>query len=106
MSERYTAKDVRSLFVDGFAASARSAGFDPTLWVLQEGSPTHGHAYRVSYRDPHSGGLASLPFADFNGYIGTTAREAYMYLSALIHAWGTLADLLTGYITADGLRAY
>jgi len=51
--------------------------------VLEAGSPTYGHAWRLYFKDPDNGGLHSFPGLD-NGYLGFSKNEAYQTMRGIL----------------------
>ena len=61
---------------------------------LQKGSPTYGRAWRLYKISSEHGGQESFDFIDGGGYIGWTAREAYMTVTGLTNGmWAARAAL-------------
>jgi hypothetical protein len=56
-------------------------------YVLQEGSPIAGQAFRLNVRETPSYGLTAAKLTGFNGYIGWTKREALDKLNELAEAY-------------------
>lgn len=66
------------------ARSLRAAGAPSVeLLHLQHGSPSAGTAFRLYLRDPHHGGLRTVPGMSSSGYLGATRREAFDALHLL-----------------------
>lgn len=87
MSQRYTAKDVRAAF-ERYTDNAARVGFNTDGWTLRTGSGTIGAAYRA-----HKSEGGRVPGADWGGYIGSTAKEAYTRLQALADAFWDVAEM-------------
>lgn len=91
MGDRITAGDVRRVFATLVQAADGHGYRAASEWVLQEGYPPAGEAWRVfkQYRSPVGRnvpvGLSPWPFREF---IGWTPREAY-------HTLATILDVIT-----------
>ena|SRR5688572_13772334 len=83
MGQRYTVKDVRTA-AQLLNALAREAGIlasDDEL-ILQEGDKINGIAYRIKRRKIGTGGWGDV-FGLAQGFLGWTAKEAYVILDSL-----------------------
>lgn len=87
MAQRITVKNVRAMW-RSYAAACRRLGFDTAGWGLHEGSSTYGRAYRAFTADGKS-----APGTAWNGYLGSTAKEAYAALEHAQSALWAVADL-------------
>ena len=59
-------------------------------YVLQEGSPLNGNAFRLYVRDKRNGGVTGAKFTGYAGYIGWTKREAAMALDVIARGYAEM----------------
>lgn len=59
-------------------------------YVLQEGSPLNGNAFRFQVRDKRNGGVAGAKLTGYAGYIGWTKREADTALDMIARSYAEM----------------
>lgn len=93
MATRISAKEVHAA-VERLVSQLIDMGLEKpeeeggAKWRLQEGSPSCGQAWRLYYTPANDSGAWGPDFADYQGYIGSTAREAWEYLCAVSRTLG------------------
>ena len=76
------------------ARTAERVGFpDTDRWVVEEGAPSAGRAWRLFVRDTETHGLRSHPMTLSEGWIGNTRREAYEALGHMARTLEAVAEL-------------
>lgn len=89
--QRITKTDARNQFA-AMIRAAKLAGVTDTDNVrMQEGNATNGIAWRVYVLTPPSTGHGEWPYAEFQGYLGMTAKEATHTLSVMRHVFDGIA---------------
>lgn len=83
-----TIKDVREAF-EMVAQTGKPLLKDNEEFVLQEGAPSVGRAWRLMVREAPSSGWAGAPCTQDRGYLGWTKREAFLELTKLAELYAS-----------------
>lgn len=89
MATRISIADVRANFERVAELGAKFLA-EHEEYVLQEGSPLNGNAFRFQIRDKRNGGVTGAKLAGYAGYIGWTKREADSALTVIARSYAEM----------------